>query len=1097
MRWLLRFFKSQITQSPTMSIRIISAGAGSGKTYRLTAELVELLRGGMRPSGIIATTFTKKAAAELQERVRIKLLEYGMHEEAEELTNALIGTVHGLGVKLLQRFAYEAGVSPNVAIMADEDQQLLFNQSLAVVLTEEKVTLMEDLCDKLGLHKRGHYDWRREVRQLAEIARTNNFSEDVLDYSNQQSFTTFTEFLDVPDDRSQKEWHAQLLERLSETIDVLTNNEDETKKTRDLVYELKQLKGQCEVRGYLLWHQWLKMGKAQPGVKSKADYAPLKAFAEGHLGNQAFHTDIRMFIAQVFSLAKQSIQEFTAYKKERGLIDYTDMEVLVNQILDHERVKSILQEELDVLMVDEFQDTSPIQLEIFIKLSQLAGQSIWVGDPKQSIYGFRGAEPALMQAVIAESGGVRPEDIQTFSWRSREDIVHSVNALFTKAFHAIPKDQVALKPKRTKLGHPESINQEDEPAEMTPAIQDWHFEYVGENKRTPAKSWLDQCLANALKTVLDGEVIIYPKGESTYRKAVPGDVAILCRTNSECLSMAEALNQVGLKTAIARNGLLDTSEAKLVLACLKYLLNRSDTLAIAELFILAAGQNLNEVVKDRLDFLEKEPGTLKWGEDQAIIRELDELRMVSSDMASAELLNLLLESLQLRRLVVTWGNANQRLANIEAMRQLAQQYQENCNRLHLSSSLAGLIIWLDRLGKNEKDAQGFGANPDAVNILTYHRSKGLEWPVVICHSLEGKLRSNTFGFTLVNEQNQIDFNNILGNRWLRYWINPYGDRIIAKSKLEQRLQESHWFKDAQAEALGEEGRLLYVGLTRARDYLIFPARKVPTRWLNRVWHQGKDDLPTLDSDTNESPWEWNDQWILKDTRSFKFGNDFEVFESSQAPFAYYEEPRGKVDYAPAQIDLRKESKLIENLTIDSVHRTFNYFSNGSLPLGVDVYQLAKALKAFLIADTLKNEMEVRTMMAQRLIERNELGDFVFPEEWMKQSEQFQSLLKKQFKPYKIYKKQTLRFKYEGRQFKTVVDWLLESESQLIVIQNSSYNGDAKNRKRKIDELGSWFYLTALGLSNQFPGKDIRSYLHFVLGGALVEVKPVIKPVVVQ
>jgi len=110
-----------------MNIKIISAGAGSGKTFRLTEEMVRLLKEGVRPNGIIATTFTNKAAAELQERVRVRLLEEGLTEAANDLTNALIGTVHGLGVKLLKRFAFEAGVSPEVNIIADEDQQILFN----------------------------------------------------------------------------------------------------------------------------------------------------------------------------------------------------------------------------------------------------------------------------------------------------------------------------------------------------------------------------------------------------------------------------------------------------------------------------------------------------------------------------------------------------------------------------------------------------------------------------------------------------------------------------------------------------------------------------------------------------------------------------------------------------------------------------------------------------------------------------------------------------------------------------------------------------------------------------------------------------------
>jgi hypothetical protein len=135
-------------------IRIISAGAGSGKTYRLTSEMVQLLKDGVRPSGIIATTFTRKAAAELQERVRVRLLEAGLSRQADELTNALIGTVHSLGVKLLQRFAFEAGVSPQVQIIAEEDQQTLFNNSLAMVLGPDRVDAIDRLCRRLGMHSR-------------------------------------------------------------------------------------------------------------------------------------------------------------------------------------------------------------------------------------------------------------------------------------------------------------------------------------------------------------------------------------------------------------------------------------------------------------------------------------------------------------------------------------------------------------------------------------------------------------------------------------------------------------------------------------------------------------------------------------------------------------------------------------------------------------------------------------------------------------------------------------------------------------------------------------------------------------------------------
>ena len=169
------------------NFKIISAGAGSGKTFRLTSELVGLLASGqVRPSGIIATTFTRKAAAELQERLRVRLLAANMPEAADALSNSLIGTVHGLGIKLLRRFAFEAGVSPLVDILPDGDEQLIFNQSLSASLSMELIEEMDLLCDRLGYNaKAGSFDWRRELRAIADLARANDISLEGLSVSCQ------------------------------------------------------------------------------------------------------------------------------------------------------------------------------------------------------------------------------------------------------------------------------------------------------------------------------------------------------------------------------------------------------------------------------------------------------------------------------------------------------------------------------------------------------------------------------------------------------------------------------------------------------------------------------------------------------------------------------------------------------------------------------------------------------------------------------------------------------------------------------------------------------------------------------------------------
>ena len=229
---------------------------------------------------------------------------------------------------------------------------------------------------------------------------------------------------------------------------------------------------------------------------------PLVEFAASHVELIDFQQDIQNFIAQIFDIAAEAIAEYDRFKKQRGLIDYTDMEVLVRQLLDDPSVKNVLESELDLLMVDEFQDTSPIQLDVFLKLSKIAKHSIWVGDPKQSIYGFRGAEPRLMQAVI-EHVGIRDEDILKDSWRSRPDIVAATNAIFKKAFVNLPVEQIALNAKREDVDN------------QRLALQNWHFQLDngGDKKVKPNADWLNGCIAEQTKTMLERGIIILPKGE--------------------------------------------------------------------------------------------------------------------------------------------------------------------------------------------------------------------------------------------------------------------------------------------------------------------------------------------------------------------------------------------------------------------------------------------------------------------------------------------------------------------------------------------------------------------------------------------------------
>ena len=1074
------------------NLRIISAGAGSGKTYRLTQEMVAMLRSGeVRASGIIATTFTKKAAAELQERVRTKLLEEGLKREADDLNNALIGTVHGLGVKLLKRFAYEAGVSPEVSIIAEEDTQILFNQSLSQVLTNERVRKMERLSERLGFTKneRAKTDWRKQLLQLTEIARNNDFSKEVLERSRDESFRSFRELLGEPIERSPEEWTALLKQHLSRAIEALENNADETKTTRTATDELKKARTTLNNLHELPWHQWVKIGKIKVGAKSRDDVKELTDFAKSHDCNQQFHDDIKAVTDNLFDLAVAALNEYQDYKKSRGLIDYTDMEALIRELLRKPVVREVLSEELDLLMVDEFQDTSPLQLEIFWQMTQFAKQSIWVGDPKQSIYGFRGAEPELMRAVIEETGGIRPKNIQRFSWRSREDIVNATNVIFTEAFNDIPPEQVRLEAKRTGASEMEDAATDPRAAELGPALHHWHL-VADDPKFRYNKEWFGNALARATKTLLERQPVVFDKHQKVYRSLVPGDIAILCRSNYACADVAQSLHKVGIRAALARTGLLATTEAKFIVACLKFILNQYDSLSIATILLLSNSMDLSEIIESRLDHLEEYEGRAvehKWAAENEFIKGLNRWRRLVEEYSSAEILNLLLDDMDLRRIIAGWGSAEQRLGNVDELRALALTYEENCNRLHTAASLAGFLIYLDQIERDEKDRQASGEGREAVNVLTYHRSKGLEWPVVILHGLNQKLRENTLGFNLISERDKIDPTDILGGRWLRYWLNPYADQKSG-TNLMDRLDVHPANARALAAAKGEEARLLYVGITRARDYLIFPTRpKEHTTWLNRVWH-GDDKTPTLDPDSDQSQWLWQNEHLEIATQSFAYPVNFPENPPVAERTEFLEPRAGRQDHPDYHIDAdagewRKQVR-------HKCTRSYSYYQEVA---GTDEpeseQRAAELLKQFIGADHADYTPEVRDEIAEGLRGRLNIGEELPTAELLDRSEHFYAYLSHQFGAGQTERNFHLRYHYRGAQlFQTYLDLLLHTDREIVLVQHSSFSGPADKCAKKCKDLAAWLRFSARGLERIYPAKRVRTLIHFPKSGQLIEVQ---------
>ncbi len=1071
------------------NLKLISAGAGSGKTYRLTEEMTRLLTSqAVRPTGIIATTFTKRAAAELKERVRVALLRKGMTREANELGNALIGTVHGLGVKLLRRFAYEAGVSPKVDIIADGDGQRLFNLSMAAVITLEEIHRIETLCVRLSLSSgNDKYNWRGDVLNLVEVIRGNNFSPEDIAKSKVKSWETLAAYLPpVSESLTLEQFNTRVERLLKETRQQLLDNErDGTKKTDGAAQTLRTLLRQLKEQDGLPWADYARLAKGETmvGAKSRDLITDLAELAARHTELSAFQDDLKSYQDLLFDFAAAAIREYDDYKKSRGRIDYTDMEVLVLELLDHESVQSTLRRELDLLLVDEFQDTSPIQLAIFLRLSELAKQSIWVGDPKQSIYGFRGAEPRLMAAVMRANGPINPENIQRQSWRSREELVFACNSLFVSAFPEFRPEEVSLEPVRLRAGGRFNPAESEELANRG-ALLHWHFE-VEEGGRYAAE-FLRDAVAKAIRELLANPPLILPKGESQERRLNGGDIAVLCRSNYTCSELADSLAKQGIPAALARKGLLDTAEAIYLLACLRYMLNPADTLSVAEIMLFGAREDLPGIIDRRLEWLAREEQPEGWGKDNVVIKQLDKLRSITPEHSTSEMLNIILEQLEVRRTIVAWGDGEQRLSNLDEIRRLSVAYEDHCHHQRSAASLGGFLLYLDHFRREGKDEQGTGTRSEAVNVLTYHRSKGLEWPLVVCYDLDQGLRAGVWGRSVVPDDpgSDVDLSDPLAHRWLRYWVNPYG-KLSTGIPLLDTLAESEWQERATAEALAEEARLLYVGMTRARDYLVLPTGRRGSPWLDRVYARGGNVTTVLVPDTTDTPFTWTDVDINKTCQSWTEPRQQPAYEMTHHPVPFLSRDRsGRQDYGSLFVD---EDYFLQRSGSVAPGQTVTYASLNEPEPATDLRAYARCIAHLQSGDPGEEADEAyRRELASRLLEDFHPGGDPDPAELLLASSAFRSLLDANW-PEAVF---TTRFPVRGvsdnRRYTGQADWLGRFPDGSAILIHDVFMPPKQFQQQSQLKLGE-IALQATLLEASLGHPVIGCYLHFPAEGKITEV----------
>lgn len=803
-------------------ITFVSAGAGSGKTYTLTQILRdELVAGRAQPGGVIATTFTRKAASELRERVRGFLLEKGEFALATAMGQARIGTVNSICGELLQRFCFEAGLSAEQQVIEEAASRLLLQRAIDSVQDATDLEELLVIVRRLGLEK----DWQEDLAKLVGAARSNDIRPDLLaGFATTSADSLLAHFPTA----TKTDLNAELLAAVRGAINIIEPVNSDKKNTQGYLNLLKDAVRPLS-QGILSWSVWADLATAAPEAKLKAAAEPVADIAKRYAEHPQLQADLGIYLERIFSLCAKALNTFAELKRERGALDFVDQENLLLTLLDNPHVSETLAEELDLLLVDEFQDTSPIQLALFLKLASLAKRVFWVGDIKQAIYGFRGSDSELMLSILGSLdtlGGTK--QVLPSSWRSRPPLVRLVNAIFAPAFaNTLSPEEVVLKPERAEI--------------LTePAFANWIL--AGKNANLIADS-----LALGIRRLVSSGYAVCDKSGKQSHPVRYADIAILVRTNNEVTATTAALQRAGIPSATARPGLLATPEATLAMACLRRLNDPGDTVATAEIISLADCAEPEVWVADRLRYLATSGDPAYWRERETIdqpqhpvLGKIAALRTQLPLLAPREALQVAIDECDLSGIVLRWSanpdTARTRLANLESLLTAAGKYEDECRSEQIAASLSGLILWFAELANAKEDMRA-EASVDAVRVMTQHASKGLEWPVVVLTGLSSDIKTRLWDVA-AESGDRFNARAPLNDRRIRYWPWPFGDKKkvalaedIAASELSQKTYQS---------AREEGKRLLYVAMTRARDLLVIarPAKKLTGESidsLNATW----------------------------------------------------------------------------------------------------------------------------------------------------------------------------------------------------------------------------------------------------------------------
>ena len=828
---------------------LVSAAAGSGKTTVLIDRVIRIVQEkNCDLDRFLMITFTKAAAAELRGKLIGRLSELlAEHPEDRRLQAQMsrvyltqISTVHSFCESVLRDYAHLIDIPADFSVCDDREAELLHDRAMQTVLDNayEEMEEGSDVAAALNTLGAGRND--KELPKLI-----GRLYSGLQSYSDpQRRLQALRDSIDCASftDAGETIWGKYLidrfhiyLERAMKTlrvaqalaIDVSSHHLEVVEECIDIVDALRRLNKWEEIKAYpanfsnfsgrvkcsdieLKARVMSMRNSVKDGVNDWLKYFSLTS--EDALSDLS---DSAAALRGLFDLTERFAKRFAENKERAHVLDFDDLE---HNMLRLARIRSAAQEiaaRYDQIMVDEYQDTNEVQDEIFRLISNNGENLFFVGDVKQSIYGFRRADPTIFLEKYKtfvdykeEKDGEPRKILLSHNFRSHPAILEAVNDVFRLT---MTENVGGL-----RYGDAEALRHPDKPVTKMPTnpVELHCIEKEKDDSEDPAS--VDEVeaefVADRIQAMLHGGELI-PDGENGLRPILEEDIIILLRAlKGHAEAYQAALAKRGIKCVCANENIFETEEIMLLFSLLQAIDNPHRDIPLASVLLSPLfGCTADELALARANRRGGDLYTVMQDSDSCKL--LDELRAAAQTTSVRRLLDIADERLFIRTIFGAMEEGAQRLQNIDRFFALADSYEKG-NRYGLS----GFVDWLDLLREKGHDTEGVPTG-GAVRITTIHKSKGLEYPVVFLSDLFKKINMD-------DSQKAILLNSKLGiacdvydpKRMARY-------PTFAKRAIADRIPR---------EIRSEEMRVLYVAMTRAKYRLVMTGCRasLPTKLEN-------------------------------------------------------------------------------------------------------------------------------------------------------------------------------------------------------------------------------------------------------------------------